>query len=189
MPIVLKCPACREKFKYDVSQGWPDECPICHTDINNRRADDDVVMPNILSFKTKNNDKVARDIMDGSEQRAEMAAALAGTPVSEMSSLKITDLNDRNDTQFAAKEVVNDVTHRMAAMQAAGMPTGFGVGPNGSEYASQAHAPVMVNGQARPIEPYAGARARRDLQKALVPVGMAPLPLEISGNPNYKARA
>jgi hypothetical protein len=188
MPIVLKCPACREKFKYDVSEGWPDECPICKTDINNRRADDDVVMPNILSFKTKNNDKVARDIMDGSETRVEMAAAMAGVPTSEMSSLKITDLNDRNDAQFSAKEVNNEVTHRMAAMQAAGMPTGFGAGPNGSEYASQAHAPVIVNGQPRAIEPYAGARARRDLQKALSPVGMAPLPLEISNNPNYRSR-
>jgi hypothetical protein len=179
MPIVLKCPACREKFKYDVSQGWPDECPICKTDINNRRADDDVVMPNILSFKTKNNDKVARDIMDGSETRVEMAAAMAGVPTSEMSSLKITDLNDRNDAQFSAKEVNNEVTHRMAAMQAAGMPTGFGVGSNGSEYAASAHTTV---------EPYAGARARRDLQKALSPVGMAPLPLEISNNPNYRSR-
>jgi hypothetical protein len=188
MAVILKCPACREKFKYDVSQGWPDECPICKTDINNRRTDDDVVMPNILSFKTKNTDKVARDVMDGSEKRAEMAAAMAGTSVDEMSSLKITDLNDRNDTQFAAKEVVNDVTMRMSAMQAAGMPTGFGVGPNGSEYASQAHAPVMVNGQPRAIEPYAGARARSALQKAMPSVGMAPLPLEITNNPNYRSR-
>jgi hypothetical protein len=179
MPIVLKCPACREKFKYDVSQGWPDECPICHTDINNRRADDDVVMPNILSFKTKNNDKVARDIMDGSEQRAEMAAALAGTPVSEMSSLKITDLNDRRDAEFAAKDVVNPVTQHMAAMQAAGLPVGYGAN-DGPQRAAMAHTGV---------EPYAGARARSMLQKALPPVGMAPLPIQITDNPNYKVRA
>jgi uncharacterized protein (DUF983 family) len=42
---LLRCPKCREKFRYDVSEGWPDECPLCHVDINNRRADDDVVMP------------------------------------------------------------------------------------------------------------------------------------------------
>ena len=104
MRIVLKCPACREKFKYDVSHGWPDECPICHTDINNRRDDDDVVMPNILSFRTKNTDKVARDIRDGSVQRAEMAAAMAGTRVEDMSALKITNLTDRKDAQFATQD-------------------------------------------------------------------------------------
>ena len=90
--IVLKCPACREKFKYDVSEGWPDDCPLCKTDINNRRDDDEIVMPNILSFKTKNTDGVARQVMDGSETRAELAAAMAGVPVSEMSALKITDI-------------------------------------------------------------------------------------------------
>ena len=177
--VVLKCPLCREKFKYDVSQGWPDFCPCCGEDINNRRADDDVVMPNILSFRTKANDQVARDIMDGSEKRAELAAAQLGVPVSEMSGLKVTDLNDRNDTPYAAKEVQNDVTARMAAMQAAGMPTGFGAGPNGSQFAANAHAGP---------EPYAGARAMKSLQRALPPVGQAPLPLEVA-NPSYRPRA
>src|ERR1019366_5214547 len=91
----------------------------CGADINNRRADDDVIMPNIFSAKSKNNDKVARDIMDGSEKRVDMAADMAG--------LKITDLNDRNDTQWSAPEENNAVTQRMAEMQARGMPTGFGV--------------------------------------------------------------
>ena len=77
MAVVLKCPACLEKFRYDISVGWPDLCPLCHVDIKNRRADDDVVCPNILSFKTKKTDAVARDIMNGSEQRVEMAAAMA----------------------------------------------------------------------------------------------------------------
>lgn len=178
MAIVLKCPACREKFKYDVSEGWPDSCPICKTDINNRRADDDVVMPNILSYKTKNNDKVARDIMNGSEQRAEMAAAMAGVPVSEMSSLKITDLNDRNDTQFSAKEVINPVTQQMDMIRARGGQVGFGA-TQAAEFAANAHTSV---------EPYAGARAQKRLQNALLPVGQAPLPNEIARNPNYRPR-
>ena len=186
--IVLRCPACREKFKYDVSHGWPDECPICHTDINNRRDDDDVVMPNILSFRTKNTDKVARDMMDGSEKRVELAAQMAGTTTEEMSSLKITDLNDRKDAEFSVKEVVNPVTQHMAAMQAAGMPTGFGAGAGGSEFAAQAHAPVTINGKLQTVEPYAGNRARNMVQRALNPIGQAPLPLEISGNPNYRPR-
>ncbi len=179
MAIVLKCPACREKFKYDVSEGWPDFCPICKTDINNRRADDDVVMPNILSYKTKNNDKVARDIMDGSETRAGYAAAMAGVPVSEMSGLKITDINDRNDTQFSAPEVRNEVTQRMDAMQAAGLPTGFG------GHVADAMGKA-ANAHTGP-EPYAGLRARNKVQAALPPIGQAPLPKQITENPNYRS--
>ena len=84
MAVLLKCPACREKFRYDVTNGWPDLCPICNTDINNRVPDNVVVMPAFLSQKTKSNDKVARDIMDGSEARVDMAAAMAGTSWEDM---------------------------------------------------------------------------------------------------------
>ena len=182
MAVILKCPACREKFKYDVSQGWPDECPICKTDINNRRADDDVVMPNILSFKTKANDKVARDIMDGSVQRAEMAAVMAGTSVEDMSNLKITNLNDRNDTQFATKDEVNDVTRHMDSMAAAGLPTGFNAGSaDAMARASMAHQ--VPQGDVA----YAGLRERNRLQRLLPPVGQAPLPRQITDNPNYRS--
>ena len=134
-------------------------------------------MPAFLSRSTRNNDKVARDIMDGSEVRAGLAAAAAGVPASEMSGLKITDLNDRNDAQFSAKEVVNPVTQRMAEMQAAGMPTGFGVA-QAQEYAKSAHTGV---------EPYAGLRARNRIQRALPAIGQAPLPSEITRNPNYRS--
>lgn len=173
MPVILRCPKCRDKFKYDVTAGWPDQCPLCLADINNRRADDDVVMPNILSFKTKANDGVARQIMDGSEHRAEMAAAMAGVPASEMSSLKVTDLNDRRDTEISAPKVVNVVTQHMEATrhqpwQRAGLEAVGGAHTTG--------------------DPYAGARARSQLQKALPPVASAPVPLEVL-NPNYVKRA
>jgi hypothetical protein len=179
MVVVLKCPVCREKFKYDVSQGWPDRCEVCHEDINNRVPDNVVTVPAFLSQKSKNNDKVARDIMDGSETRAQMAAAMAGTDVSEMSGLKITNLNDRNDTQFSLPDVVNPVTERMAAMQAAGLPTGFGT--NASD--AMARAAAAHIGDA----PYAGLRERNRLQRLLPPVGQAPLPKQITENPNYRS--
>jgi hypothetical protein len=178
MAVLLRCPACREKFKYDISEGWPDFCPVCKTDINNRRADDDVVCPNILSYKTKNNDKVARDIMDGSVQRAEMAASMAGTSVDEMASLKITDLNDRKDAQFATKDVVNPVTQHMDAMQRQGMPVGFGGPSEAMQRAAMAHTTDV---------PYAGLRERNRLQRLLPPVGQAPLPTQITDNPNYRS--
>jgi hypothetical protein len=178
MAVILKCPACREKFKYDVSQGWPDNCPICKTDINNRRADDEICMPAFLSQKSKNNDKVARDIMDGSETRAGLAAAMAGVPVSEMSGLKITDLNDRNDTQWATKDVVNPVTQHMDAMQRAGLPVGFGGPSEAMQRAAAAHGGDS---------PYAGLRKRNQMQRLLPPIGQAPLPTQITDNPNYRS--
>ena len=180
MAVLLRCPVCRQKFKYDVSEGWPDFCPMpdCKADINNRRRDDEICMPAFLSDKSKRNDKVARDIMDGSEKRAEMAAVMAGVPTAEMSGLKVTDLNDRNDCQFATKDVVNPVTQHMASMQAAGMPVGFGNNANAQAQAVQAHSGVA---------PYAGLRQRNIMQKHLPPVGSAPLPLEISNNVNYRS--
>jgi hypothetical protein len=177
--VILKCPICREKFKYNVADGWPDNCQICGEDINNRVPDNVVTVPAFLSQKSKNNDKVARDIMDGSVQRAEMAAAMAGTDVSEMSGLKITDLNDRNDAQFATKEVRNEVTQRMDAMAAAGLPTGFGT--NAAD--AMARAAAAHTGDA----PYAGLRERNRLQRLLPPVGQAPLPKQITENPNYRS--
>src|SRR5271156_3933163 len=166
MAVVLKCPLCREKFKYDIEEGWPDFCPRCGKDINNRRDDDDVVMPNILSFKTKNNDKVARDIMDGSEKRVEMAAAMAGVPQSEMSALKVTDLNDRNDALFSAKDVSNPVTQQMELIKARGGQVGFGA-TQAAEFAANSHTGVAPN---------AGLRSRNRIQNILPPMGRAPLP-------------
>lgn len=179
MAVVLRCPACRDKFKYDVSKDWPDRCPLCKEDINNYRADDDIVCPAFLSQKSKNNDAVARQIMDGSETRVEMAAAMAGTSKEEMSGLKITNLNDRNDTQFAAVEVRNPVTERMDAMQAAGLPTGFGT--NVAD--AMGRAAAAHTGDA----PYAGLRERNRMQRLLPPIGQAPLPKQITENPNYRS--
>jgi hypothetical protein len=189
MAVLLKCPSCREKFKYDVSDGWPDKCPICKVDINNRRDDDDVVVPNILSFRTRTIDAVPRGIMDGSEKRAELAAAMAGVPVDEMANLKVTDLSDRRDSEVAVKPVVNAVTQQMDMIQARGGAVGFGA-PNGAEYAANAHAPLIkADGQPTMAFANAGAREMRRLQSIMQPIGQAPLPLEIAGNPNYRPRA
>ena len=176
--FVLKCPACEKKFKYDVSDGWPDFCPLCATKMGNDRPDDEIVMPAFLSLKTKKIDGVARQVMDGSETRAELAAAMAGVPVSDMSALKITDLNDRNDTQFAAKEVVNPVTQQMDMIRQRGGSIGFD-NAEAQNFAAAAHADGFA--------PHAGAREMKRLQRVMSPIGQAPLPLEISNNPNYRS--
>jgi hypothetical protein len=178
MAVVLRCPACREKFKYDVAKGWPDFCPLCRTDINNYRADDDIVCPAFLSPKSKATDKVARDIMDGSETRAQLAAGMAGVPVSEMDNLKITNLNDRRDAEISAMPVNNAVSQHMDNMQRAGMPVGFGT--NAAD--AMGRAATAHTGS----DKYAGLRTRNMLQEKMRPVGQAPLPLEITNNLNYR---
>lgn len=178
MAVVLRCPKCRGKFKYDVSEGWPDTCILCFEDINNRRADDDIVCPAFLSPKSKANDKVARDIMDGSETRAQLAAGMAGVPVEDMNNLKITNLSDRRDSEISAIPVQNDVTRHMDNMQRQGMPVGFGT--NAADAMGRA-ATAHIGADA-----YAGLRTRNMLQQKMAPVGQAPLPLQITDNPNYR---
>ena len=172
----LKCPGCEKKFKYDVTDGWPDFCPMCGHKMGNDRPDDEIVMPAFLSQKSRNNDAVARQIMDGSEQRAEMAAAMAGVPVSEMSGLKITNLNDRNDAQVSAMPVNNPVTQHMAAMGYNGWQGGIG-----PQMAANAHTDRY--------DAYAGRREHSRIQRAIPPIAQPPMPLEIVGNPNYRRRA
>lgn len=131
MAVNLRCPSCREKFPWDTAKGWPRFCAMCGTDIS-AKDDDAVTMPNILSFRSKVPDKVARDYMDGSEKRVHMAAELAGTSAADMSEIKITDLSDRKDIQ-ANIPVNNPVTQFMAANPQA--PVGFQ--NNGAEYSTQ----------------------------------------------------
>jgi hypothetical protein len=180
--FVLKCPACEKKFRYDVSGGWPNFCPLCAHKMGNDRPDDEIVLPAFLSEKTRKTDAVARQVMDGSVQRAEMAEAMAGVPVSEMSGLKVTDLNDRNDTMQSIKPVNNDITRHMATMNARGMPVGF-QRQQAQEAAATAHTGA---------EPYAGARMRTKLWNThhQGSAGVAPemVPLEIRNNPNYVRR-
>src|SRR5882724_2781406 len=111
---ILRCPKseCRQRFQWDVSKGFPRFCAMCGADI--ACADDDaVVMPNILTFRSKAVDAPVRAYMDGSEKRVDMAAELAGTTREEMSSIKVTDISDRQDVQ-AHIPVNNPVSQFMA---------------------------------------------------------------------------
>lgn len=132
MAFRYRCPDmdCRKTFPWDTKEEPPSLCPHCG--YSYREVDDNVIhMPNILSAKSKSIESVARGIMDGSEARAHMAAEAAGVPVSEMSSLKITDLNDGRQNEFATRDVSNPVTD---VMKAAPGITGFQ--PNGAAFAA-----------------------------------------------------
>lgn len=132
MAVRYRCPemSCRKTFAWDSQAEPPTLCPHC----GYRYAERDekiVYMPNFLSDKSKSIEKVARGVMDGSEKRAELAAEMAGVPVSEMASLKVTNLNDGRHSEFATKDVSNPVTQ---AMQAAPGLTGFQA--NGAAFAA-----------------------------------------------------
>jgi hypothetical protein len=67
----------------------------------------------------------------------------------------------------------------MDAMQAAGLPVGFGSNAaDAMGRAAQAHTGDT---------PYAGLRERNRLQRLLPPIAQAPLPKQISDNPNYRS--
>jgi hypothetical protein len=103
------------------------------------------------------NDKVYRDIEAGSEQRVERAAELTGATKDEMSSLKITNMNDN---MRAGDMAAQDASEAMKRLQASS-PTPIGFQSNGAEFSKGiAQGAVALNGQVTTgIEPNAGARA------------------------------
>lgn len=115
MAVRLKCPVCEEKFRWEFNDAnrWPRNCPMCGSFVGIDRPDDEIVMPAIRSANTRRNDQVYRDMEAASEVRAEQAAVLAGTTAADMSSLKITNLNDRKDAEVAAPTVNNAVSQFM----------------------------------------------------------------------------
>lgn len=131
MAIRYRCPDvdCRKTFPWDSKDDPPNLCPHCG--YSYREEEEGVIsMPNILSAKTKSIEGVARSVMDSSETRAEMAAEMAGGTAADYSSLKITNLNDGRNSEFAVKDVVNPVTQVMDAT-----PGLTGFQPNGAAFA------------------------------------------------------
>jgi hypothetical protein len=132
MALRYRCPeiSCRQTFPWDLKDSYPTCCPHCG--YSYREEEEGVIsMPNILSAKTKSIEAVARGVMDSSETRAEQAAEMAGGTAADYSSLKITNLNDGRNSEFATKDVVNPVTEVMKAT-----PGLTGFQPNGAAFAA-----------------------------------------------------
>lgn len=140
----LQCPDCRKKFPWDAKTPWPRYCPICQADINNDRADDDIVMPFItssqLAERMSRTDAIYREMEAGSEQRAQSAASMLGVPTAEMSDLKVTNLKDaRKPGDIAAVPVNNAVS------QIIDRGIGGWKGSNGVEYSAGVQAGAFPN--------------------------------------------
>ena len=134
MAFALRCPECRQAFKWDATKKFPRYCLLCKADFGDEKPDDEICMPAFLTARNKSVDQVYRDTENASIVRMEKAAEMLGVPVSEMSDMKVTNLNStKHEGDIAMPQVVNEVTQRMDAMAAQGMPVGFGAGPNGAQ--------------------------------------------------------
>src|SRR4051812_6184915 len=132
MAVRYRCPdiSCRKTFPWDSKDEPPNLCPHCG--FSYREEEEGVIsMPNILSAKSKSIEAVARGVVDGSEGRAAAAAEMAGCSVEDMSSLKVTNLNDGRHSEFATRDVVNPVTEVMDKT-----PGITGFQPNGAAFAA-----------------------------------------------------
>jgi hypothetical protein len=167
----VRCPGCRGAFPWDPAVDLPERCPLPGCDYvepPKRRDEDGVIVisaPFIGSAKTKATDGCYRELEKSSEVRAQMAAEMAGVPVSEMSHLKVTNIRDTKEGEVAAMPVVNDVTRQMDCIKAMGGKVGFGapVPETGT-----ADGSITVNGQViRGIQPRAGIRALDASQRAI----------------------
>ena len=128
MAIILKCPDCREKFRWEFSDEsrWPKACPLCKVDIGIDTDDSVIMMPSLKSAKTKVVDASYRELETSSERRMEQAAQDAGCSPSEMSALKITDIKTGvKPGESYVREVHNPVTERMEQMKQMGAQVGF----------------------------------------------------------------
>ena len=159
-----KCPDCDGKFPWEPTKGYPKACPLCGFDTSLPDDASAIVLPAFLSTASKNNDKLYRDMEKGSEFRAHAAADMAGVPVSEMSGLKITDLNDRRDAEISAKDTEARAAAARLGMKSLDAP----FQRNGSEFgAGVASGEVTVNGHTQHgIVPRAGMQAQSMIQKA-----------------------
>lgn len=174
MAYSLRCPTCREKFPWKPTDGMPDECPLCQSVVASDRPDDEICLPAIQLQATKNNDKLYRDIERGSEVRMQIAADKLGVPVSEMSDMKVTNMNDRRDAEIAAMPVRNAVTEQMERASQHGGNYGFQQ-TLGQPSPGQTFGPgvrtgaVVIDGKVvgNNVEPMAGARTHAALKRMM----------------------
>ena len=150
MAVILKCPHCEIKFRCEFGSkdgsGWPDYCPNPKCGVY-MGVDDkaEVVMPMILHGPSKTYDRVYREMEAGSEFRAQKAASELGVPVSEVSSLKITDMKDNvKEGEDSVKEVVNPVSTFMKQTGVGGF-----MGTQGAGYSGAVQSGPFANAGAR----------------------------------------
>jgi hypothetical protein len=199
----IRCPGCRKAFPWDPAIDLPERCPLkgCGYVSKKREPEVDedgvivIAAPFLRSPVMKANDGVYRELERSSEVRAQMAADMAGVPVSEMSHLKVTNIRDNTRAgEVAAMPIVNDVTRQMDYIKQRGGNVGFGAdanqfGPNIMSGAIELNGRPLVNG----LEPSAGARMRKMLhqhhEKISHGSATSDMPALETQQPGYRHRA
>lgn len=172
MAFALRCPDCRQSFKWEPTKPDPRYCPLCQADLGEPPADNVIAIPAFLSAKTKQGDANYRQAESASIVRAEKAAKMAGCDVADMSALKITDMRStKRAGEVAAVPVVNDVTRHMDMVNARGGTMGWG-GSNGAEYSGAVQTGPFPNMGAKvrsAIHAANGAVSQRDAIETTAP--------------------
>lgn len=135
MAVTYRCPECRKRFRWLLeNEPLPDDCPLCGAHIGCDRPDDDVVAPyiHLKSGALASADSVYREMEAASERRVDAAAQMAGCDASEMSALKITDLNDRRDAPVGAVALPDNDVSRVMSQGVGGFGNSDGVGYSGA---------------------------------------------------------
>lgn len=192
----LRCPICRQTFKWDPKDRWPDECQVCGEYIGSDEKNE-VAAP-YLALKggafAKSVDQVYKDSERGAEARIEAAvAATPGSSKDDFAALKITDFRSNMvEGEAAAKmpEPSKEFTRNVAALQSGGVP----VQQNGMMDLSGQTAAFSQSSRTGP-EPNAGVRAMdrlRNMHKNNVDPRMntpiSSIPALETQNPNYTPR-
>ena len=89
--IRIRCLVCRETFRWDATQGMPDNCPLCKQYIGSD-GKDEVAAPFIATSRGKVPDLIYRDMEAKSAFRAQQAAEMTGASAADVAHLKMTDL-------------------------------------------------------------------------------------------------
>jgi hypothetical protein len=189
--VVIRCPFCKTKFRWLAeTEPYPKDCPECNAYVGHDRADSDVVVPNILAFATRCQDGVYKAMEKASEERVYQAAEMAGCDVSEMSSLKITNMRDNmREGDIAAIPVNNEVTRQMEAINARGGAFGFGGGPEaGIGYSGQVTQGPHPNAGARTQQVFRQAHAERMAGHLAGSQVLSDIPANEVRSPGYRSR-
>ncbi len=118
MAYKLRCPGCHEVFKW-AGKSWPRFCPNCGYTTALPEGGE-ITAPHISDGRAKALSKSAeqtyRDYSDATARNAQIAADIEGVPVSEMSGLKITNMNTQlRPGDLATPSVTNDVSRTIEA--------------------------------------------------------------------------
>jgi len=100
--VVIRCPECKTKFRWLAeTESYPSNCPECDFKTGHDRADNDVVVPNILAFSTRATDGVYKAMeRAGSSPRESWWAMLGPLPSLDLTGIDWAIIGGESGTGF-----------------------------------------------------------------------------------------